>query len=1408
MSAQNNNVLHDSNRDVMIVGKVTQLQGQAIAVSPDGHVRDLHVGDTIYLNDTINASSQGAGLQIKLVNGVPYSLTQGSSVTLNPDTIKQIVAHPVTTQEQQQTAFHGAFHITYQGKMSFVTSGFTTHACGYVNPIAGHAPIVGTVHCSEGFVTAVGANGETRILNAGDPIYAGDVVSSTLNSTASIQLDSGGMYNVSPDQSFTAGACSTYESEETSEFDSGADFTMLPIIIASSSVSSGFDTSGESSAPPAPPPPPPPPSQAEADLVVTEIHSPGNTVTPGSPDPIIVEVYNAGPDNVVGATVTASIPTGLIENISSPGYGANFSVNLVAGTVTWTGLTIDTGQTLDLQIVGTVDPNLREGTSTFNSTATATNPPGVTDPDPGNGTGSTVNNVQPEANLTIITTNTDAVVPGKLDTLDVTVTNNGPSNLTNITVVDTLPAGSALLNVVSLDLPSGVTFINLGNGVVEWTGINLASTTDNGTPLLLQLQGTVNPALPVGTDTFINTAVVNVQQGDTNINQSNNTTSTPAASNNVTPEANISVNTSIDGQSSAIVNIGQTVTYTITLGNSGPSDATNVQVQDILSSIPGVTFNLNTATVNEGTLSTGAGNLAWSLSDLGVTGVDQIVTPTLTITGTVTSVETTPIANDVTATANDSPSASSTATATVNADVGVSTTITGSDSSINSNSSSGSSITVGSGDTVTYQISAFNNGGITATGIVVTDVLPAGLTINLASINASIGSVAVNDGILTWTLPNTGLAPAANATLTYSETATSPASISVDSNTVSIVSTQTNANGDGTPGDNTSVGNVTVIPEANVSITNSDGVSTVTPGSSDTYSITITNNGSSAISNATVTDILPSALTDISSTSAGFTNLGTGEVDWTGISLGAGDSITLNLSGDLPSTLAAGSLVNIAQLTLPSGEINSNANTTAIDTNTITPSADLVIQTTDTSAVTNGAPSGTANATTGGVGIPGDVETFTVTISNLTGPSAITGATVTDLLPAVLTDATVTANGTGGAVVTSVNGSAGSIDDTVNIPVGGILTFTIEGTLSASATGTVVNTATITTPSGSTDTDSFTSSPDIITLQPQGNIAISSSDTAGGSDSATGTTINGTVTPGTMDTYSITLSNTGPSDLTNATVIDTLPAGLTAAELQSVTSSALPPGATFTNLENGTVEWTGVNLTSTTDGGAPVTLELSGLVDPTLASGTNIVNSATVSLPSGEENTNSANATTTITDTAAPQSYISVAITDSFDSSPGTFSSLTNSTLGGVVTAGSTEVYTIVISNTGTSTVTGLPIQDTFPISATGIDALNWSVAVTGGAEITSGGTSGSGNVSAIGTADINDTATLPAGSTITYTIDANVSTTATSPLSDTVTITPPTGDTNGFSSSTDSETIVSPLHLTAAIRTRIYLFN
>ncbi|RYX82168.1 DUF11 domain-containing protein [bacterium] len=96
----------------------------------------------------------------------------------------------------------------------------------------------------------------------------------------------------------------------------------------------------------------------------------------------------------------------------------------------------------------------------------------------------------------------------------------------------------------------------------------------------------------------------------------------------------------------------------------------------------------------------------------------------------------------------------------------------------------------------------------------------------------------------------------------------------------------------------------------------------------------------------------------------------------------------------------------------------------------------------------------------------GDSVEYTITVSNA-GPAAVVGAIVKDTLGSDFSGVSFTGAGTGGG--TGAASGTGSINDTVNLPVGATFTYTVKATVATTAGSSLVNTATVTAPTGTTD---------------------------------------------------------------------------------------------------------------------------------------------------------------------------------------------------------------------------------------------------------------------------------------------------------------------------------------------------
>jgi uncharacterized repeat protein (TIGR01451 family) len=326
-------------------------------------------------------------------------------------------------------------------------------------------------------------------------------------------------------------------------------------------------------------------------------------------------------------------------------------------------------------------------------------------------------------------------VPGNSITYTIVVNNSGPSAATGVAVNDPLPA--ALQNA-------------------SWTGTNGSSGTGGvsdtiaslpaGGSVTYTLTATIDPAA-TGTLSNVATASSAVDPGGPRV-----ATDTDF----LTPLAVLSVEKTVDGVKSEVANVDDTVSFSVVLDNQGPSDATGTAVNDLLPA--GLAFVNATPSVGSYDANTGI----WTIGTLGAGNQAS-----LTIDATVTTIGNTvpsSITNTATASADEAATVNSSASVNVNAALFLTKQASLGDSFDPNNTTHTAKVD----DDLTYQLTIANTGGNTANNVVVTDVLPANFSLTTGSITPSVGSISINSGVLTWTIPS--LAAAANATLIYTET--------------------------------------------------------------------------------------------------------------------------------------------------------------------------------------------------------------------------------------------------------------------------------------------------------------------------------------------------------------------------------------------------------------------------------------------------------------------------------------------------------------------------------------------------------------------------------------------------------------------------------------------------------------
>ncbi|HEX3122023.1 MAG TPA: hypothetical protein VHQ21_01885 [Rhodanobacteraceae bacterium] len=517
---------------------------------------------------------------------------------------------------------------------------------------------------------------------------------------------------------------------------------------------------------------------------------------------------------------------------------------------------------------------------------------------------------------------------------------------------------------------------------------------------------------------------------------------------------------------------------------------------------------------------------------------------------------------------------------------------------------------VNAGGTTTYKVRVTNNGPSSVTGAVLTDLAATGLSKTGVVCSATPGqcvsapSVAQIEAVGGFALP-----ALTNGQFYEISVATNVTALSgTVSNTATVAAPVGTT--DPTPGNNSAGDTDTVTPVADLSITKTDGVSNVNAGGTTTYKVRVTNNGPSSVTGAILTDLAATGLSKTGVVCSATPGQCVSAPSVAQIEAGGGFALPALSSGQFYEisvaanvTALSGTVTNTATVATPVGTTDSTpGNNSAADIDTVTPVADLSITKTD------GAVSVNAGGTT----------TYTVRVTN-NGPSSVTGAVLTDLAATGLSKTGVVCSATPGQCVSAPGVAQIEAVGGFALPAltnGQFYEISVATNVTA-LSGTVSNTATVAAPGGTTDpTPGNNSAGDIDTVTPVADLSISNSN---------GTT---SVAAGGTTSYTVRVTNNGPSSVTGATLFDAAATGLSKT---GVTCSATPgqcvSAPSVLQLESGTFA-----LPTLTSGQF---YEIGVATNVTALSGANVSNVATTAVPAGTSDSAPGNNSATDTDTLA-----------------------------------------------------------------------------------------------------------------------------------------------------------------------------
>lgn len=221
----------------------------------------------------------------------------------------------------------------------------------------------------------------------------------------------------------------------------------------------------------------------------------------------------------------------------------------------------------------------------------------------------------------------------------------------------------------------------------------------------------------------------------------------------------------------------------------------------------------------------------------------------------------------------------------------------------------------------TFFIIVTNTGASTANNVVITDLVPAALTVTnvTGTLGAQVANPTLNDNDIAWSITTLNAGQSVTLTVTYS--VGSGIDSQLVNNTATADSDETTPVSDG---DDVQVNeNVTLTIAKDFSnpgndLTGDTPEETVTAGSTgNTFFITVTNTGISTADNVLISDVVPSQLT-VTNVSGGLGSevppSGDNNIQWSIPTLGAGQSVTLTVTYSVGSGVSSQVVNNTASV--------------------------------------------------------------------------------------------------------------------------------------------------------------------------------------------------------------------------------------------------------------------------------------------------------------------------------------------------------------------------------------------------------------------------------------------------------------------------------------------------------------
>ena len=959
-----------------------------------------------------------------------------------------------------------------------------------------------------------------------------------------------------------------------------------------------------------------------------------NIVTPGQIVTYTMSLINTGQTNATGVNLTDTIDTDYgtpgsftFSGCGSPsnGSGANISI---------TSISINASSTCTITYQVTVDNPLNESTLLTNSFNLSAPVEGGSPVGPISATTLT-NNATPVLTTSTITDNDvdNFVSAGQTVTFTVTIKNTG----------DGLATGVDLSEVIDPDAenPTFVSATNCG-GVYSDTSTS-SNMAFNNFQIAVGVDCVVVYTIHVKTS-VVNGATIPNSVPVSAADEGGSGATLTGDTFTVVTEPNLSTSTKSENDADNVVTPGQTVTYTLTIVNSGGTGATGVDVDDDVDVDFGTPFNFSFTGCGSSYVNNAGADI--NIDDLDVAALsscaityDVVVDSPLNETETLVNAMTVGVANE------GGPGAGpvSATTLTVNATPVLTTSTIADDDADNF---------VSPGQTVTFTVTIKNTGNGLATGVDLSGAIdPDAENPALVSLTNCGGSSSDTSSPSALAINDLQVAVGTDCVVVYTIHVKNTAANGATIPNVDPVSAA-NEGGSGTTltGDTLTVVTAPDLSTSTKSENDSDNI--VTPGQTVTYTLTLNNTGGQTATGVDITDDVDSDFGtpfNFSFTGCGgaYVNNAGPDIDIDDLAIVAAGScvITYDVVVDSPLnegvTLVNSMTVGVSDQGGPGGG--------PVSATTLTNDASPVLT---TSTITDNDVDNIVS--------PSQTVTFTVTIKN-TGNGLATGVDLSETMDSDAQNTTfISATNCGGSYSDASTSGALAVNDLqIAVGVDCVVVYTIDVIPGAVNGATIPGSVPVSAANeGGTGT---TLTPDTLTVALAPNFSTS---TKSENDA------DNVVTPGQTVTYTLTLNNTGGVSATGVDITDDVDSDFGTPFNFSFTTC----GSSYIN--NGGADIDIDDLAIASGGSCVITYDV--VVDSPLNETETLVNSMTVGISDQGGLGGGPVSATTLTVDATPVL---------------TTSTITDNDPDNLVDPGQTVTFTVTIKNTGDGLATGVDLS-------------------------------------------------------------------------------------------------------------------